>query len=71
MLVIIKDDQGLGTALIMEDYSREEIEDAKHSIRKQFKDAATMVFSHVLGKPLPETIVVDIAPDRSKKNRRR
>lgn len=67
MKVIIKDDQGLGTALIMEDYSRAEIEDAKHSIRKQFKDAATMVFSNVLGKPLPETIVVDIAPDRGKK----
>ena len=34
MQVIIKDDQGLGTALIMEDFSRAEIEDAKHSIRK-------------------------------------
>ena len=64
--ILIKDDQGLGTALVMEDYSREAIEEAKKSIRKQFRDAAMMVFSDILGKPLPETIVVDIAPNRSK-----
>lgn len=67
MQVIIKDDQGLGIALLMEDYSRAEIEEAKQSIRRQFRDAATTVFTNVLGKSLPETIVVDIAPDRSKK----
>jgi hypothetical protein len=61
MNIIIKDEQGLGFALMMDDYSQPEIWAAKQTIRKQFKDAATMVFTDVLNKPLPETMVVDLA----------
>lgn len=61
MQVFIKDDQGLGTALMMEGCSRLEIQEAKQIIRTQFKTVANKVFVDVLGKPLPETIMVDMA----------
>lgn len=61
MNILIKDEQGLGHVLMMENYSQNQIQTAKQTIRKQFKDIAKMVFSEVLGKPLPETMVVDLS----------
>lgn len=61
MNILIKDEQGLGFVLMMENYSQDQIQTAKETIRKQFKDIAKMVFSEVLGKPLPETMVVDLS----------
>lgn len=72
MNILIKDKQGLGYALLMERnedgsrcYSREDVEIAKVTIRNQFRIAATTVFANVLGKSLPETIVVDMAQNDS------
>lgn len=61
MNIIIRDDQGLDTALMMDGYSREQRQDAKQAIRAQFGDAANRVFQEILGKPLPETIIVNMA----------
>lgn len=60
-MIIIKDEQGLGMVLMMEKYSQAQIQAAKQTIRKLFKDAATLVFTDVLNKPLPETMVVDLS----------
>ena len=61
MNIIIRDDQGLDTALMMDGYSREQRQDAKQAIRAQFKDTAHRVFLEILGKPLPETMIVNMA----------
>lgn len=61
MNIIIKDEQGLGTSLMMEGCSQADIQDAKQIIRSQFKNAATKVFADVLAQSLPATIVVDMA----------
>lgn len=61
MNILIKDEQGLGFVLMMEKYSQAQIQAAKQTIRKQFRDTAKMVFSEVLDKPLPETLVVDLS----------
>ena len=61
MNIIIRDDQGLDTALMMDGYSREQRQDAKQAIRAQFRDTAHRVFPEILGKPLPETIIVNMA----------
>lgn len=61
MNIIINDEQGLGMALMMERYSQAQIQAAKETIRRQFKEAATTVFAEVLNRPLPENIVVDLA----------
>ena len=61
MNIFIKDDQGLDTALMMDGYSREQRQDAKQAIRAQFREAANRVFQDILGKPVPETLVVNMA----------
>lgn len=61
MNIIIKDDQGLDTALMMDGYSREQRIEAKQTIRAQFRDTAIRVFQDVLGRRLPETITVSMA----------
>lgn len=59
MNIIIKDDQGLDTALMMDGYSKEQRQDAKQRIRTQFRDTAILVFQEILVKPFPETIIVN------------
>lgn len=61
MNIIIKDDQGLDTALMMDGYSKDQRIEAKQEIRAQFRDTANKVFQDILGKPLPETIIVNMA----------
>ena len=61
MNIFIKDDQGLDTALMMDGYSREQRQNAKQAIRSQFRDTAHRVFLEILGKPLPETMIVNMA----------
>ncbi len=60
MKILIKDEQGLGAILMMDGFSQKEILCVKEAIRLRFKEAAITVFKKVLGKPLPETIVVDM-----------
>lgn len=59
MNIIIKDEQGLGSALRMAGYSQEQRIWARDTIRGQFRDAAQKVFEEVLEKPLPESIIVN------------
>lgn len=61
MNIIIKDDQGLDSALMMDGYSREQRAETKQTIRAQFRDTATQVFQDILDKPLPETMTVNMA----------
>ena len=61
MNISVKDDQGLDTVLMMDGYSREQRQDAKRVIRAQFGEVANKVFQDVLGKPLPESIIVNMA----------
>ncbi len=61
MNIIIKDDQGLDTALMMDGYSKEQRMDAKQIIRAQFRDTAIRVFQKILNKPLPKTIIVNMS----------
>lgn len=61
MIIKIKDDQGLDTVLKMDGYSREQRQNAKQVIRTQFRETANKVFQDVLGKPLPESITVNMA----------
>ena len=61
MNIIIRDDQGLDTVLMMDGYSKEQRMDAKQIIRTQFRDTAIRVFQKILAKPLPETIIVNMS----------
>lgn len=61
MNIIIRDDQGLDTALMMDGYSKEQRIEAKQTIRTEFRDTANRVFQDILGKPLPETLTVNMA----------
>jgi len=61
MNIIIRDDQGLDTALMMDGYSKEQRIDAKQIIRAQFRDTAIRVFQEILAKPLPDTIIVNMS----------
>jgi uncharacterized membrane protein YkvA (DUF1232 family) len=61
MSIIIKDDQGLDTALMMDGYTGDQRMEAKQAIRSQFRDAETKVLQEVLDMPLPETITVNMA----------
>ena len=61
MNIIIKDEQGLDAALMMDGYSREQRIEAKQAIRTQFRDTAVKVFQDILEKPLPETMTVNMA----------
>jgi len=60
MNIIIKDDQGLDTALMMDGYTGDQRMEAKQAIRSQFRNSATKVLQEVLDKPLPETITVNM-----------
>lgn len=61
MNIIVRDNQGLGTLLMMEGYSRERIIQAKNTIRQLFAKAANVVFVDVLGGSLPDNILIDIS----------
>lgn len=61
MSISIRDDQGLDTALMMEGYSSEQRQEAKRTIRVFFAEAASKVFQDILEKPLPETMIVNMA----------
>ena len=61
MEILIKDEQGLDTVLMMDGYSPDERQEAKRTIRLQFRKAANKVFQDVLEIPLPETIVVNLS----------
>ena len=61
MNIIIRDDQGLDTALMMDGYSKEQRNEARQAIRAQFRDTANIVFAEILNKPLPETLLVNMA----------
>lgn len=60
MIIKIKELAGLGSALMMKGYTQAQLQEAKDAIRKQFRKAAELVFSAVLGAPLPESIVVQM-----------
>ena len=61
MNIIIKDTQGLGIALEMAGYTQEERIWARNAIHELFRSTSDMVFHDVLGRSLPETIVVNTA----------
>ena len=61
MNLIIKDSQGLGIALQMAGYSQEEWIWARNAMRELFRSTSEKVFQKVLGRSLPETIVVNTA----------
>ena len=61
MNIFIKDDQGLDTILMMDGYSRTQRQELKQTIREKFRTVALKVYEEVLGKPLPETLVVNMA----------
>ena len=61
MNIIIRDDQGLDTALMMDGYSKEQRMEAKQIIRGQFRDTAHKVFEDILGRSLPDTIIVNMS----------
>lgn len=61
MNIIIRDDQGLDSALMMDGYTREQRQEAKLTIRNQFRDTAHKVFEEILDRPLPETIIVNMS----------
>lgn len=61
MNIIIKDDQGLDTALMMDGYSKDERQEAKQVIRNQFRETSHKVFEEVLGKPLPDSMTINMA----------
>ena len=61
MNIVIRDDQGLDTALMMDGYSKEQRNEARQAIRAQFRDTANKVFQDILNKPLPETLIVNMA----------
>ena len=61
MNLIIKDSQGLGIALQMAGYPQEEWVWARNAMRELFRSTSEKVFHKVLGRSLPETIVVNTA----------
>ena len=61
MNIIIRDDQGLDTALMMDGYSKEERQEAKQIIRSQFRETSHKVFEEVLDKPLPDSMTINMA----------
>ena len=61
MNIFVRDDQGLDTVLMMNGYSGEQRQSAKQAIRAQFRETASKVFQDVLGRPLPESITVNMA----------
>ena len=67
MTIIVKDEQGLGNALMMDGYTDPQICKAYEAIRDCFRKTAHYVFSEVLETTLPSTIRIDTVqnvPDR-------
>ena len=58
MQIRIVDEEGLGTALMMDGFSDSEVENARQAIRSQFRDAAQMLFRGILEKKMPDTMEV-------------
>lgn len=63
MLVIIRDDQGVGAIFKQEKYSLEEITAAKDVLRDEFRYAAELVFERTLHVAMPQTIRVNLEQD--------
>lgn len=63
MTILIRDDEGLGNALMMDGYTDRQVSDACLAIRRQMREAAVLVFSDLLDRDLPETIQVHLAQD--------
>ena len=61
--VIIKDEQGVGDALMKEGYVRDRVDEAKQLIRKQFEKAVKKVYVDVLDKFAPGIIVVGLVSE--------
>lgn len=61
MNIRIRDDEGLGLALMNEGYSSEQRLQAKNTIRSIFGNVARRVFQDVLGMPPAENIIVNMA----------
>lgn len=61
MNIIIRDGQGLDTALMMDGYSMVERQEAKQIIRSQFRETSHKVFEEVLDKPLPDSMTINMA----------
>ena len=61
MNLITKDTQGLGIALEIAGYTQEERVWVRNAIRELFMRTSEKVFHEVLGRTLPETIVVNTA----------
>ena len=68
MEIAVKDDQGLRTGLMMDGFSDNQICDAYAAVRKQFKEAATLVFSTTLGRELPKQLIVNTSQTEDKKD---
>lgn len=62
MTIIVKDEEGLGNALMMDGYTDPQICGAYDAIRDQFREAAVLVFSEIMGEPLPDRMIVNTAP---------
>lgn len=50
MSIIIKDDQGLGSALMMDGFSKLQIQEALQSIRTQFKKVAQLALTFLFNQ---------------------
>ena len=60
MNISIRDEQGLGIALMMDGYSQAQIIEARQTIQRQFKSVAITVFQEILREPLPCSIIVNL-----------
>ena len=58
MKIRIVDEEGLGTALMMDGFTDREIDNARQVIRSQFGEVAKTLLLSVLEKNIPETIEV-------------
>lgn len=61
MTIIVKDEEGLGNALMMDGYTDAQICDAYDAIRNQFRESAVLVFSEIMGEALPDRLIVNTA----------
>lgn len=68
MRILVKDEEGLCDALMMDGYSWEQLDTARLAIRDKFREAAVYVFNTILGTGLPETIIVNMAQNRQGSN---
>ena len=61
MIILVKDEEGLGTALRMDGYTQDQIIEAQRAVRNCFAETAKFVFTRVLETELPATITVKMA----------